>query len=89
MIHLPVDPICSWYIVGPPTQRVKLISTPVSKNWNFGKEGKIILCWHWLCVCVGGEGIYVGDGDSGLGDAYKHNSPIPTYSYIQIPFSAF
>ncbi|XP_045212126.2 mismatch repair endonuclease PMS2-like [Mercenaria mercenaria] len=23
---------------GPPTQRVKLISTPVSKNWNFGKE---------------------------------------------------
>ncbi|KAL4239948.1 hypothetical protein ACF0H5_000744 [Mactra antiquata] len=23
---------------GPPTQRVKLTSTPVSKNWNFGKE---------------------------------------------------
>lgn len=23
---------------GPPTQRVKLVSTPVSKNWNFGKE---------------------------------------------------
>ncbi|XP_060559608.1 mismatch repair endonuclease PMS2-like [Ruditapes philippinarum] len=23
---------------GPPTQRVKLMSTPVSKNWNFGKE---------------------------------------------------
>ncbi|XP_021348194.1 mismatch repair endonuclease PMS2-like isoform X3 [Mizuhopecten yessoensis] len=22
----------------PPTQRVKLVSTPVSKNWNFGKE---------------------------------------------------
>ena len=31
---------CWLFITGLPTQRVKLMSTPVSKNWNFGKEGK-------------------------------------------------
>lgn len=35
-----VQCICILFcLTGNPTQRVKLISTPVSKNWTFGKDG--------------------------------------------------
>jgi hypothetical protein len=39
--HNLFQPTLFFLFSGPPTQRVKLMSTPVSKNWNFGKEGKI------------------------------------------------
>ena len=28
--------MCLLYLLAPPTQRVKLIGQPVSKNWTFG-----------------------------------------------------
>ena len=38
----------------PPTQRVRLKSTPISKNWTFGKDGQCLHSPHqqsqYLCV---------------------------------------